>query len=73
MHSPHQHAQVMAEHLAKRFIDPPYVTLVPKAIPELALHHRVSNFDFGPLVVVLQELLAVVGEVHRPRACAGFC
>ena len=53
----------MAEHLAKRLVNLPHMALTPKAIPALSLHHRVGGFEARPLVVVLQELLAVAHEV----------
>ncbi len=69
----YQHADVVAQDLAKSLVDLPGVALGAQVAPELALYHRVGGLDVAPLVVVLQERLALVHEqVVHLRPHGGF-
>lgn len=63
MHRLHQHADVVAQDLAKNLVDLPRIALGPQRRAELALYDRERRLDVGPLVVMRQELSAVEREV----------
>jgi hypothetical protein len=53
----------VAQDLAKHLVRHGHIRLAPHMIPELRLDHAEGTLNVGPLMVVLQELLAVEGEV----------
>jgi len=63
VHFVNQDNEIMAEHLAQRFVDHRHVRLTAKPVSKLALYHGERRFNIAPLVVVLQELRPLELEV----------
>ena len=61
-HFVNEYDEVMTKHFTKRFIHHRGIGLAAQRVSELALHHAKRGFDIGPLVIVLQELLALEHE-----------
>jgi hypothetical protein len=55
----------VAQDFAEHFILHGYVGLTPHVIPELRLNHAEGALNIRELMVVLQELLAVEGEIVK--------
>ena len=64
-----EYDKVMTKNLTESFVDHRDIGLASQAVTELSLHHAEGRFDVGPLMVVLQEVVAPelkVVEHFRP-------
>jgi len=63
-------ANVVADELAERLVLHRHVRLAPNVVAELPLHRRKHRLHVAAIVIVLQELITMQGEVcgtSRPR------